>query len=418
MWRDTPGPQRTEALAVAIQRHLPHFDLNIDFCVSAGRTALFGPSGAGKSLTLQAMAGLFPLDRARISNGQIIWHESDAGIFVPPQQRRVGYLPQNYALFPHLTVVQNIAFGQRQRGIAARKRVGELIVLMQLEGLERQRPAQLSGGQQQRVALARALASDPQLLLLDEPWSALDASVRATLRAEIQRFYEQVQVPLVLVTHDVQDAQALADTIVVIDHGRVLQIGSPEEIFRAPRTPRIADLVGMKTRWNGTIVALESDATATGRLATIEVVDLTLHAFVAPESKLRVGHKVEIGVCADEISLHAPDTARIECGSAEQAETTSVRVAGTVMREPVYSSFSSVTMQIASHLQLDVPIPRWQQRTLRIAAGMPLPLCIPCEALHIFDPTEMLADNSVSTISGPQATEQIKHAQGQQAEAR
>ena len=173
--KDWTGSQRVESLAIAIQKRLPHFSLDISFQVLAGRTVLFGPSGSGKSVTLKAIAGLFPLDCAYIRSGATVWHDSDAGLFLPPQRRGIGYLPQNYALFPHLTVAQNIAFGQRAQRETAGKRVSELISLMQLHGLERLRPAQLSGGQQQRVALARALASEPQLLLLDEPWSALDA---------------------------------------------------------------------------------------------------------------------------------------------------------------------------------------------------------------------------------------------------
>ncbi|HVU67017.1 MAG TPA: ATP-binding cassette domain-containing protein, partial [Ktedonobacteraceae bacterium] len=232
-------------LSVSLQRRLPAFTLDIAFTTFCGRTVLFGPSGAGKSLTLQALAGLFALESGQIVCGGECWYESSTGTFVPPQARRVGYLPQQYALFPHLTVAQNIAFGQRARGQTARKHLAELIRLMQLAGLEHARPAHLSGGQQQRVALARALATEPRLLLLDEPWSALDGPVRASLREEILHFHEQFQVPLLLVTHDALDVQALAEHVVVIIDGRVLQSGTPEQVFRAPRTRQIADLVGM-----------------------------------------------------------------------------------------------------------------------------------------------------------------------------
>ena len=152
------------------------------------------------------------------------------------------------------------------------------------------------------MALARALASEPQLLLLDEPWSALDAPVRAKLRAEILRFYEQFQVPLLLVTHDPLDAQELADTIVLLDHGRVLQVGSPEEVFRRPRTAQIADLVGMHTRWKGVVEGLEQ-VTADECLARIQVADMTLLARVPAARKLSAGQSVETGIATDEISL-------------------------------------------------------------------------------------------------------------------
>jgi molybdate transport system ATP-binding protein len=380
-----PGETSEELLSVTIRRRLAHFSLDIAFCAPAGRTVLFGPSGAGKSLTLQAIAGLFPLERASIRKGGTVWHESEAGIFVPPQKRNIGYLPQNYALFPHLTVAQNIAFGQRRRGDMAKKRVAELLALMQLEGLERLRPAQLSGGQQQRVALARALASEPQLLLLDEPWSALDSSVRAVLRAEIQRFYEQVNVPLMLVTHDAQDAQALADTVVVIDRGRVLQTGSPEEVFRAPRTPRIAELVGMRTRWPGIVTSLEP-ASPRGRLVTVEVGSLVLHAFIPPDSKLRAGQRVETGLSPDEILLTSagmdlPVESREPLVALAEAMVAQVQTRG---------SFYSVTVRLASDMQLEIPVPRWHYRALALAAGTRLTLVIPCEAIHLFEPDENL----------------------------
>jgi len=404
MRAETSAWQGAETIEVDIQRRLPHFALDIAFRVPAGRTVLFGPSGAGKSLTLQAIAGLFPLERARISSCGATWHDSSTGLFVPPQRRRVGYLPQSYALFPHLTVAQNIAFGQRRRGMAARKRVAELILLMQLEGLERFHPAQLSGGQQQRVALARALASEPQLLLLDEPWSALDGPVRATLRAEILRFYEQVQVPFVLVTHDMQDAQTLADAIVVIDRGCVLQVGSPQDVFRAPRTTRVAELVGMNARRPGTLAALGS-VVEDKRLATLEIASLMLHAWVSPASRLCVGQTVEIGFNTDEISLCLLAEDHQECSS----QQTDGLVAGTVVREQVSGSFSNVTMQIAPDWQLDIPVPRWQHRALGLAAGISLKLRVPCEALHIFEPEEQSAEITGPTLPGSQTAKQLPH---------
>jgi molybdate transport system ATP-binding protein len=370
-------PATEEVLSVAIQRHLPHFLLNATFSTSAGRIVLFGPSGAGKSVTLQAIAGLFPLDRARILRGPTVWHDSEAGIFLPTQQRRVGYLPQHYALFPHLNVAQNIAFGQRKQGREARKQVAELLHLMQLEGLEHLRPQHLSGGQQQRVALARALATEPQLLLLDEPWSALDAPVRAIMREEIGRFHQQFQVPLVLVTHDILDVQALAETVVVICQGRVLQTGSPEEVFRAPRTRQIADLVQMETCWTGRVCALER-VSSQERQAAIEVADLVLHTIVPSEREISIGQSVEIGIRVDEISLAAE--------SATQRIGTSV--AGSVVRDQWQGMLHMVTVRLASQTQAElvIPVPHWLHRDRHIAVGLEVTLHIPNEAVHLFEP--------------------------------
>ena len=382
-----------ELLRVAIQKRLPNFTLDVRFEIQAGRTVLFGPSGSGKSLTLQAIAGLFPMDSAYVGKGPTIWHDSASDVFVAPQRRRVGYLPQSYALFPHLTVAQNIAFGQRQPGDRARSRVAELISLMQLQGLERLRPAQLSGGQQQRVALARALASEPDLLLLDEPWSALDAPVRAVLRAEILRFYQQFQVPLVLVTHDVHDALALADTIVVLYRGRVLQVGSPEEVFRTPRTARIAELVGMRSRWPATVTALEGGSEGEG-VASIQVGGLLLSTRLPAALHLHIGQSIEIGVAADEISLRPrgetgpqsphPTGRTSEGGADAAAVVVEIQDRGAHFGVVVAVPAAAENAGSAGRL-LEIPVPRWQYRALRLEAGMPAVLCIPPEAIHIFE---------------------------------
>ncbi|HTK06031.1 MAG TPA: ABC transporter ATP-binding protein [Ktedonobacteraceae bacterium] len=367
-------------LSVEVRRALPRFSLEVAFRAPASRITLFGASGAGKSLTLQAIAGLFPLDRARISRGETLWHESATGLFVPPQERRIGYLPQNYALFPHLTVAQNVAFGQQQRGNEAKQRVTELISLMRLDGLERLRPGQLSGGQQQRVALARALAREPQLLLLDEPWSALDAPVHAALREELQRFYEQFQVPLVLVTHDPLDAQMLSDTVVVIHHGHVLQIGSPEDVFRSPRTPQVAELVGMREHWTGRIISIEPFS-AHQQLAHIQVADLTLQAVVPLTRKVQPGQSIEIGLHTDEIII---------CETETKPDITrpDVLLPGRIIQDQARGMVHIVTVYLTPEMQLEIPVPRWQHRTLHIAAGQAVTLAFPREAVHLFETDE------------------------------
>lgn len=364
-------------LTAALRRRLANFTLDIAFSTLSDRTVLFGPSGAGKSLTLQALAGLLPLDSGHIARGSTIWHDSSTGTFISPQERRVGYLPQQYALFPHLTVAQNIAFGQRARGQVAQKRLLELIHLMQLEGLERVRPTQISGGQQQRVALARALAAEPSLLLLDEPWSALDGPVRASLREELLHFHEQFQVPMLLVTHDALDVQIIAEYVVVIARGRVLQVGTPEQIFRSPRTREIAALVGLNACLSGTIQALE--ASPGGQQATIELPACLLSAPVPADYPLVAGQAIEFALRTDEISLLAhSDTT--------QASNTRAHsyVTATVIQEQTRGAFHAVTVSLPSHTRLEIPVPRWQRRELEIAPGSSVTLSIPGEAIHIF----------------------------------
>ena len=201
------------------------FDLDLAFATDAPVVALYGPSGAGKSLTLQAMAGLLPVQAGHVRLHGRTLLDSAAGINLPPQARRVGYLFQSYALFPHLSVRDNVAFGLttwRRRLLAKdAARVDELIDAFGLGPLARSRPATLSGGQQQRVALARTLACDPQVLLLDEPFAALHTTLRRELRAELRDLRQRLGIPVVLVSHDPDDVRALADDVLILDGGRV-----------------------------------------------------------------------------------------------------------------------------------------------------------------------------------------------------
>jgi sulfate/thiosulfate transport system ATP-binding protein len=203
--------------------------------------ALLGPSGSGKSTLLRAIAGLETPD-----SGSIIIEGKDT-THLDIKRRNIGFVFQHYALFKHLTVKQNIAFGleirKQNRGLI-RQRVGELLNLIQLEGLGDRYPAQLSGGQRQRVALARALAVQPQVLLLDEPFGALDAKVRKELRAWLRRLHDEVHLTSVFVTHDQEEAMEVADEIVIMNKGRIEQIGTPTEIYDRPKTPFVMSFVG------------------------------------------------------------------------------------------------------------------------------------------------------------------------------
>ena len=200
-----------------------------------------GPSGCGKTTFLRCIAGLDIQ-----TSGRVVQDGKDVST-LPPSARDFGIVFQSYALFPNLTVHKNLAYGlenRRMKRPEIDKRVGELLNLVGLEGQDQKYPAQLSGGQQQRVALARALATSPGLLLLDEPLSALDAKVRVHLRHEVKDLQRRLGIPTVMVTHDQEEALTMADRIVVMDHGIIVQVGSPIEIYRAPATPFVADFVG------------------------------------------------------------------------------------------------------------------------------------------------------------------------------
>ncbi len=228
------------------------FSLTVE---SGELVALVGPSGCGKTTTLRLIAGFETPDAGDIVlNGRSIVH-------LPPEARRVGIVFQNYALFPHMSVFQNVAYGLKfaKSSVSVEKRVRELLELVDLVGLERRRPAELSAGQQQRVALARALAPEPQVLLLDEPLSALDVQLRVRLRMEIKRLQRQLGITTLYVTHDQEEALAIADRVAVMHQGHLEQVGPPWEVYHHPRTPFVAGFIGRGNLLTGRVQAVKGE---------------------------------------------------------------------------------------------------------------------------------------------------------------
>jgi molybdate transport system ATP-binding protein len=228
-----------ETLHLDIDHGLRTFRLQLTLTVGAETVALVCPSGAGKSSVLRAVAGLLRPERGNVTFGPETWLDRGRGIDMPPERRRVGLVFQEYALFPHLDVRGNVAFGARDR-----RAVPELLERLRIGGLADARPTELSGGERQRVALARALAREPDVLLLDEPLSALDTHTRRTVRAELHEFLGELRMPTLLVTHDFEDAATLADRVGVLVDGRVLQLGSPQELVGSPSDPFVASFTG------------------------------------------------------------------------------------------------------------------------------------------------------------------------------
>jgi len=228
-----------ETLELDIAVALRSFELGVSLSVGAQTVALVGPSGAGKTTVLRAIAGLRRPDRGRIALGDRPWFDAAAKIDLPPERRSVGLVFQEYALFPHMTVRGNVAFGG-----AGDARVRELLERVRIAHLADERPAGLSGGERQRVAVARALARDPQVLLLDEPLSALDAHTRAVVRGELQDVLGALALPTLVVTHDFRDAAALADRIGVIVDGRLRQEGTAAELVAHPADAFVASFTG------------------------------------------------------------------------------------------------------------------------------------------------------------------------------
>jgi len=247
-------------LAVSLTWRLPGFSLDVAWEAGDGVAVLFGPSGSGKTLTLQCLAGLARPDGGRIAVDGRVLFDAAAGIDVPPQQRRVGYVFQGYALFPHLSVAENVGFGLRDRPRAERgRRAGEVMERLELQPFAARMPRELSGGQRQRVALARALATDPALLLLDEPLSALDLPLRRALRDDLRAILAQWGTAAVLVTHDFTEAYRLGDRIVVYESGRVIQSAPRSELLWRPASEAVARIMGIRNVLRGTVAKATPD---------------------------------------------------------------------------------------------------------------------------------------------------------------
>jgi molybdate transport system ATP-binding protein len=225
-------------------------------CGPAELLALVGPSGSGKTTVLRAIAGLVRPRNGTIRCDAEVWFDAGNRIHRTPQQRRVGFVFQHYGLFPHLTALENVMEAVSARDAAARRdRAAELLRKVHLTGLEDRLPQRLSGGQQQRVAVARALAREPRVLLLDEPFSAVDRATRERLYLELAEMRKELAMPAILVTHDLDEALLLADRMCVLSHGKTLQSGVPYDVVTRPATPQVAQLVGLKNVFRAGVIA-------------------------------------------------------------------------------------------------------------------------------------------------------------------
>lgn len=310
---------------------------DISFEIEEGEFVCFlGPSGCGKTTLLLCLAGLESPSSGEIyKNGQTI-------TTAPPSQRDVGIVFQSYALFPNLSVYDNIAFGLvnlKWDKDKIREAVDGLVRLLSLEGQESKYPSQMSGGQQQRVALARALAVSPSLLLLDEPLSALDAQVRTRLRSEIRDLQQRLKITTVMVTHDQEEAQTLADRIVLLNAGRIEQIGTPWQIYNEPATPFVADFMGVSNLLQGVISAPNQ-------------VTCNQHSLMCDTQDHPVGTNVQLLLRPEDIAAVMPsvrDTSAVDCDVA-LADRTTAEVFPTSSQRPSSTNFFEATIVKIEHL--------------------------------------------------------------------
>jgi molybdate transport system ATP-binding protein len=287
-------------LEVRIKKKIPEFSLDVAFSVNQEILAILGPSGSGKTMTLHCIAGLINPDEGYIKLNDRVLFDSAAGINLPPQVRKVGFVFQNYALFHHLTVEQNIAYGIRhlpQREV--KEKVSQLLDKMNIKRLGHRYPRQLSAGQQQRVAVARALAPEPEVLLLDEPFSALDSLVKERLQLELQSLQRFYKGNMLFVTHDLIEGYKLSSKIAVYETGHIIQCDEKEKVIASPSNHTVAKLTGYKNLLEGTVVEIKDSN------AWVKVPELggNIKALIKNALNLAINQHVTIGIRPEYIGL-------------------------------------------------------------------------------------------------------------------
>jgi len=339
--------------------------------------SLLGPSGCGKTTTLRLIAGF-----ERPTDGQILLDGVDMAE-TPPHKRNVNTVFQNYALFPHLNVYDNVAFGLRYKDVPkqdVRKKVLDALALVRLEGYEKRRPSQLSGGQQQRVALARALILNPAVLLLDEPLGALDAKLRKALQIELKALQEEIGITFIYVTHDQEEALTMSDRIAVMSAGRVVQVGTPHEVYEDPATTYVADFLGVSNLMAGTAEGADGNGRARVRLGNFEI--------AATQGDTDAHGPVKIVI--------RPERVRLEDHGASGEN----RVPGMVERVVYVGSIMQVIVRLAPGETLQA----WVQNTgssLPYDQGMPVAVHLPAEAVRVLLDPEAAAGNEPETADVP-----------------
>ncbi len=331
-----------------------------------------GPSGSGKTTLLRAIAGLYRARSGRVQVDGEPWFDGETGQDLPPHRRRVGLVFQNFALFPHLSALDNVRLALGHWPKAERRgRAQALLAAVNLGGLEERRPGQLSGGQQQRVAVARALARDPRVLLLDEPFSAVDRATRERLYLEIAELRRSLEIPVVLVTHDLEEALMLADRVAVLHRGRTLQTGPPQEVVTRPVSPDVARLVHLRNLFEGLVVAQLPEAGKT----LLDWGGVRLETAHAPA--VAVGSRVSWVIPGGFVVLQRPDRP-LRSGQPNCIEGTLARLVP--LGQTAHLSFLP---RGGEDLPIHFTVPLYVARRHGVAEGMTLTLSLLPEGIHL-----------------------------------
>ena len=359
-------------LSVRLEQAGP-IPLNVQLhCAPGELLALVGPSGSGKTSVLRAIAGLLQVKKGRVSLGDTLWFND--GKQMPTQQRPIGMVFQYYALFPHLSALDNVKLAVGAGTVDAHAVALQLLAEMQLDGLAARRPFELSGGQRQRVALARALARKPQLLLLDEPFSAVDQPTRHALYDELIKLRERVRLPIVMVTHDMREARLLADRLCIIDQGETLQEGPPATVLSRPRNARVAALIGVRDIHEGRFFKSTS-AAAHGQLQWGDGPDGPdgVRLQTIDKGRIEDGALVRWVISGEWVQLHSHAT--------EQPNT----LPFTLLRLRQLGEITTLVCQLnaAPRALLHLEVTTLQATQMALCVGLPIFLSFNAAAIHI-----------------------------------
>ena len=344
------------------------FSLTVEFSAPAGISILFGASGAGKTTVLDCVAGLNAPDSGSIIAGELTLFDRAAGVNLPVARRRVGYVFQDLALFPHLTVEKNVAYGLRNCTRADRqKRVAAMLGSFGIQHLSRRKPAEISGGEKQRVALARALVTDPQVLLLDEPLAGLDAPTKSKILDDLRAWNEAHGIPILYVTHSREEVFALGERVFVLEDGRIVAQGSPHEVMTAPRQETVAQLTGFENVFEAVVVSAHEDRGTMTCLLEGSTVEIETPLLRAP-----VGSRLLVGIRAGDILL-----ATVEPRGLSARNIIPGRVASLAQRDVIVVTKVDCGVEVEVHLTLAA------RDSLQLSSDRPVWLVVKTHSCHL-----------------------------------